>query len=82
MTRNKETINELLRSSPTENIDFSEDSEEDEDSEKSDDPKWKLYWTLRNYDVVDGVPLCENFMELPSKRKLVFKSKEFLTFLI
>ncbi|VDO49624.1 unnamed protein product [Haemonchus placei] len=27
---------------------LSEDSEEDEDTEESDDPLWKLYWTVRN----------------------------------
>lgn len=26
-----------------------------------------IYWTVRNHDVVDGVPLCEPFLELPSK---------------
>uniref|UniRef100_A0A914I7V8 Bromo domain-containing protein n=1 Tax=Globodera rostochiensis TaxID=31243 RepID=A0A914I7V8_GLORO len=68
LARNKENIDELLRSTASEVDQFSEDSEEDEDSERSDDLKWRLYWTIRNFDVVDGVPLCENFMELPSKR--------------
>uniref|UniRef100_A0A1I8BFX7 Bromo domain-containing protein n=1 Tax=Meloidogyne hapla TaxID=6305 RepID=A0A1I8BFX7_MELHA len=52
-------IDELLHSTESEVNDFSEDSEEDEDSERSDDPRWRLYWAIRNYDVVDGVPLCE-----------------------
>jgi hypothetical protein len=67
-------IEELLRSTPSEIDEYSEDSEEDEDSEKSDDPKWKLYWTIRNYEVINGIPLCQNFMELPSKRRLVIST--------
>ncbi|KAL3099059.1 hypothetical protein niasHS_001047 [Heterodera schachtii] len=67
LARNKEYIDELLRSTASEVGEYSEDSEEDEDSERSNDPAWRLYWTIRNFDVVDGVPLCENFMELPSK---------------
>ncbi|KAL3098913.1 hypothetical protein niasHT_024668 [Heterodera trifolii] len=67
LARNKEYIDELLRSTTSEVGEYSEDSEEDEDSERSNDPAWRLYWTIRNFDVVDGVPLCENFMELPSK---------------
>uniref|UniRef100_A0A915LFE1 Bromo domain-containing protein n=1 Tax=Meloidogyne javanica TaxID=6303 RepID=A0A915LFE1_MELJA len=55
-----EIIDELLNSIESEVNDFSEDSEEDEDSERSDDPRWRLYWAIRNYDV--------NFIELPCKR--------------
>lgn len=57
-----------MRSTASDVDEYSEDSEEDEDSERSEDPRWRLYWTVRNFDLVDGVPLCENFMELPSKR--------------
>ncbi|CAK5113419.1 unnamed protein product [Meloidogyne enterolobii] len=63
ISRNAEIIDELLNSIESEVNDFSEDSEEDEDSERSDDPRWRLYWAIRNYDVVDG-----NFIELPCKR--------------
>jgi protein polybromo-1 len=29
--------------------------------------QWVLYWKVRNFNVVDGNPLCEHFLELPSK---------------
>ena len=51
ISKNKELIDELLRSTASEIDEYSEDSEEDEDSEKSEDPKWQLYWSIRNYDV-------------------------------
>lgn len=44
---------------------FSEDSEEDEDSESDNDPKWVLYWKVRNFGNVHGEPTCEPFMVLP-----------------
>ncbi|CAI4231619.1 unnamed protein product [Auanema sp. JU1783] len=47
-----------------------EDAEEDESSEESSDPKWQLYWHLRNEPDLteEGVCLCDPFLELPSKK--------------
>ncbi|KAI1728891.1 bromodomain-containing protein [Ditylenchus destructor] len=69
IAHHKELIDELLRQEEASGgyDEFSEDSEEDEDSENDKDPKWVLYWTIRNFEVVDGHPLCEQFLELPSK---------------
>lgn len=49
---------------------YSEDSEEDEDSEHSCEPKWVLYWTIRNEPnpVDPETNLADPFLELPSKR--------------
>lgn len=47
---------------------YSEDSEEDEDSETATDPKWVLYWKIRNFEIVDGIALCDPFMDLPNRR--------------
>lgn len=50
------------------NDNFSEDSEEDEETEGLAEPMWKLYWTIRN--ATDGeAPLADNFLELPSKEQ-------------
>ncbi|KAJ1355467.1 Protein polybromo-1 [Parelaphostrongylus tenuis] len=48
---------------------LSEDSEEDEDTEESDDPFWKLYWTIRNApnDKDHETNLSDPFLELPSR---------------
>ncbi|KAE9416161.1 hypothetical protein Angca_009178, partial [Angiostrongylus cantonensis] len=48
---------------------LSEDSEEDEDTEESDDPFWKLYWTIRNApnDKDREANLSDPFLELPSR---------------
>ncbi|UMM10116.1 hypothetical protein L5515_000033 [Caenorhabditis briggsae] len=48
------------------NDNFSEDSEEDEETEQADEPMWKVYWTIRNAMDKD-VPLADNFLELPCK---------------
>lgn len=47
---------------------FSEDSEEDEDSASDADAKWVLYWKVRNYGNVSGEPTCEPFMVLPDAK--------------
>lgn len=49
---------------------ISEDAEEDEETEKSNDPKWQLYWTVRNEPSAANpdAKLVEPFLELPSKR--------------
>lgn len=51
------------------NDNFSEDSEEDEETENLSEPMWKLYWTIRNAtDEKDrNLTLADNFLELPSK---------------
>nr|CDJ80411.1 Bromodomain and Bromo adjacent region and High mobility group and Zinc finger domain containing protein [Haemonchus contortus] len=48
---------------------LSEDSEEDEDTEESDDPLWKLYWTVRNApnEKDRETNLSDPFLELPSR---------------
>ncbi|PIC49976.1 hypothetical protein B9Z55_000106 [Caenorhabditis nigoni] len=48
------------------NDNFSEDSEEDEETEQADEPMWKVYWAVRNAMDKD-VPLADNFLELPCK---------------
>lgn len=51
------------------NENFSEDSEEDEETETNSEPMWKLYWTIRNavHEKDRNVTLADNFLELPSK---------------
>uniref|UniRef100_A0A1I7UKI5 Bromo domain-containing protein n=1 Tax=Caenorhabditis tropicalis TaxID=1561998 RepID=A0A1I7UKI5_9PELO len=51
------------------NDNFSEDSEEDEETETASEPMWKLYWTIRNAtdDKDPQLTLADNFLELPSK---------------
>ncbi|EYC16997.1 hypothetical protein Y032_0032g2608 [Ancylostoma ceylanicum] len=51
------------------NAELSEDSEEDEDTEESDDPLWKLYWTIRNApnEKDRETNLSDPFLELPSR---------------
>ncbi|KAF1768252.1 hypothetical protein GCK72_000064 [Caenorhabditis remanei] len=53
------------------NDNFSEDSEEDEETENNEEPMWRLYWTIRNAaDEKDqSVTLADNFLELPSKEQ-------------
>ncbi|CAI2310230.1 unnamed protein product [Caenorhabditis sp. 36 PRJEB53466] len=48
---------------------FSEDSEEDEETENNSEPVWKLYWTIRNatHEKDRNITLADNFLELPSK---------------
>ncbi|EJD74959.1 polybromodomain protein [Loa loa] len=68
---NKQVLDELLTQDATANSseEYSEDSEEDEDSEHSSEPKWVLYWTIRNepnpFDRETN--LADPFLELPSK---------------
>ncbi|CAI5439479.1 unnamed protein product [Caenorhabditis angaria] len=49
---------------------YSEDSEEDEDTENAEDPLWQLYWTIRNakHEKDRTITLADNFLELPSKQ--------------
>lgn len=49
---------------------YSEDSEEDEDTEHNDDPKWVMYWTVRNEPNPNDPDsyLSDYFTELPNKR--------------
>lgn len=68
IARNQDLVSSLLDNNISELGNLSEDSEEDEDSESDSDPKWILYWKIRNYDVIDGFPLCTHFLELPSKK--------------
>ncbi|VDM97588.1 unnamed protein product [Thelazia callipaeda] len=68
---NKRILDELLTQSETTGFrgEYSEDSEEDDDSEQSNDQKWILYWTLRN-ELNPSDPetyLADPFLELPSK---------------
>uniref|UniRef100_A0A0K0DFJ5 Bromo domain-containing protein n=1 Tax=Angiostrongylus cantonensis TaxID=6313 RepID=A0A0K0DFJ5_ANGCA len=57
---------------------LSEDSEEDEDTEESDDPFWKLYWTIRNApnDKDREANLSDPFLELPSRRCVVLSKHD------
>lgn len=68
ITSNRQTLDNLIKSSDSEANEFTEDSEEDEDSELDSDSKWLIYWKIRNFHVVNGIPACEPFLELPSKR--------------
>ncbi|CAJ0961485.1 unnamed protein product, partial [Mesorhabditis belari] len=67
---NKEMIDALIaQSSAIQNEEYSEDSEEDEDTEQTSDPMWKLYWTIRNVED-DKDPesnFADPFLELPQK---------------
>uniref|UniRef100_A0A914WAV1 Protein polybromo-1 n=1 Tax=Plectus sambesii TaxID=2011161 RepID=A0A914WAV1_9BILA len=69
--RNAEIIDELLKQSTSDDGDaeYSEDSDEDEASERSPDPKWILYWSVRNYAHPHnpGTTLAEFFCQLPSR---------------
>jgi len=74
MASHRQVIDDLLKQESSEEgggkgSEYSEDSEEDEDSEQDTDPKWVLYWRVRNYEVLNGVALCEPFLELPSRRE-------------
>jgi hypothetical protein len=77
--RNAEIIDELLKQSASEDgdADYSEDSDEDEASERSLDPKWILYWTVRNYAHPHnpGTTLAEFFCQLPSRKSVLLLSK-------
>ncbi|MCP9263522.1 Polybromodomain protein [Dirofilaria immitis] len=68
---NKQILDELLTQNATANSseEYSEDSEEDEDSEHSNEPKWILYWTIRNEPnpADPETNLADPFLELPSK---------------
>ncbi|MFH4974813.1 hypothetical protein AB6A40_001522 [Gnathostoma spinigerum] len=68
---NRRVIDDLLKQGNTNGyVDaFSEDSEEDEDSETNDDPKWVLYWTIRNepHPTDPDSNLADPFLELPSR---------------
>lgn len=48
---------------------FSEDSEEDDDTEQDKDPRWQLYWKVRNEpnEKDPTTNLADPFLELPSK---------------
>ncbi|VDO25165.1 unnamed protein product [Brugia timori] len=71
ISANKQVLDELLAQNATVNSseEYSEDSEEDEDSEHSSEPKWILYWTIRNEPnpVDPETNLADPFLELPSK---------------
>lgn len=60
---------EGLLTAASNNDNFSEDSEEDEETENDPDPIWKLYWTIRNavHEKDRSITLADNFLELPSK---------------
>lgn len=73
INRNQELVSNLLDTGVSEPDNLSEDSEEDEDSENDPDLKWILYWKIRNYDVINGFPLCTHFLELPSKKYFLLK---------
>lgn len=66
-----------MRQTPSEegDVDYSEDSDEDEASETSKDPRWMLYWTVRNAvdpKVADpDATLADPFLQLPSRRYTV-----------
>uniref|UniRef100_A0A158Q8R4 Bromo domain-containing protein n=1 Tax=Elaeophora elaphi TaxID=1147741 RepID=A0A158Q8R4_9BILA len=66
-----QVLDELLTQNATANSseEYSEDSEEDEDSEHSSEPKWVLYWTIRNEPnpIDPETNLADPFLELPSK---------------
>ncbi|VDK76275.1 unnamed protein product, partial [Onchocerca ochengi] len=68
---NKQVLDELLTQNAIANSseEYSEDSEEDEDSEHSSEPKWVLYWTIRNEPnpADPETNLADPFLELPSK---------------
>lgn len=65
-------MDELLAQSASDGAaeNYSEDSEEDEDTEKSEDPKWLLYWAIRNEPnpADPDSNLADPFLELPSKK--------------
>lgn len=71
--RREKAINQvnalLAQEASNADVDYSEDSEEDEDMKDSTDPLWKLYWTLRNEPnpKEKGALLSDPFVELPSK---------------
>ena len=48
---------------------LSEDSEEEDETENNDDPKWRLYWAVRNEPnpTDPDTVLSEPFLALPSK---------------
>ncbi|WKX90196.1 hypothetical protein Q1695_009217 [Nippostrongylus brasiliensis] len=68
--KNRRVVDGLLVQLPLpSNAELSEDSEEDEDTEESDDPLWKLYWTVRNApnEKDRETNLSDPFLELPSR---------------
>ncbi|TKR92680.1 hypothetical protein L596_007287 [Steinernema carpocapsae] len=69
LDRHKIVVDELLEAEAGPSPEFSEDSEEDDDTENSNDPSWILYWTIRNAKVAGSSDesLCEPFLELPSR---------------
>ncbi|CAD6186179.1 unnamed protein product [Caenorhabditis auriculariae] len=64
-------VDGLLAQSPSAwaSEEFSEDSEEDEDTENKDDPRWRLYWTIRNAtnEKDHTSALADPFLELPNR---------------
>ncbi|VDM46535.1 unnamed protein product [Toxocara canis] len=71
ISANTRIVNELLAQSVSDGAaeNYSEDSEEDEDTEKTVDAKWMLYWTIRNEPnpADPDSNLADPFLELPSK---------------
>uniref|UniRef100_F1KQ15 Protein polybromo-1 n=1 Tax=Ascaris suum TaxID=6253 RepID=F1KQ15_ASCSU len=71
ISANARLVDELLAQSASDGAaeNYSEDSEEDEDTEKSEDPKWLLYWAIRNEPnpADPDSNLADPFLELPSK---------------
>ncbi|CAB3407587.1 unnamed protein product [Caenorhabditis bovis] len=68
--KTKRLVDALLEQSASSSGDhYSEDSEEDEDTETNDDPVWRLYWTIRNakHEKDRSISLADHFLELPSQ---------------
>ncbi|KAK0426173.1 hypothetical protein QR680_009571 [Steinernema hermaphroditum] len=69
LDHHKAVVDELLEAEAGASPEYSEDSEEDDDTENSDNPLWILYWTVRNVTASGSSEeaLCEPFLELPSR---------------
>ncbi len=69
---NREVLEDLLKQEKAEDDcpDFSEDSDEDEATEISNDPLWKVYWLVRNHcdPSYPDMPLADVFCHLPSRK--------------